>query len=62
MAESALLATQKKLQTNPDADYGAEVAMSKLNLFNAVEKIKFKATETGVIQLPPRLNGFAVIV
>ncbi len=45
MAESALLATQKKLMQNPDANYDAEVAMSKLNLFNAVEKIKFKATE-----------------
>lgn len=45
MAESAILATQKKLQQNPDKDYESEIAMSKLNLFNAVEKIKFKATE-----------------
>jgi hypothetical protein len=45
MAESALLATQKKIKQNPDADFSAEIAMSKLNLFNAVEKIKFKATE-----------------
>ncbi len=45
MAESTILATQKKLIQNPDADFNAEIAMSKLNLFNAVEKIKFKATE-----------------
>ena len=45
MAESAILATQKKIMQNTDADFEAEIAMSKLNLFNAVEKIKFKATE-----------------
>lgn len=45
MAESAILATQKKIMQNDDADVNAEIAMSKLNLFNAVEKIKFKATE-----------------
>ena len=45
MAESTVLATQKKMIQNPDANYEAEIAMSKLNLFNAVEKIKFKATE-----------------
>ena len=45
MAESTLLATQKKIHNNPDANYDAEIAMSQLNLFNAVEKIKFKATE-----------------
>ncbi len=45
MAESTILATQKKLMQNDDADYSAEIAMSKLNLFNAVEKVKFKATE-----------------
>jgi alkylation response protein AidB-like acyl-CoA dehydrogenase len=45
MAESALLATQKKIKNNPDANWEAQVAMSQLNLFNAVEKIKFKSTE-----------------
>ncbi len=45
MAESAVLATQKKIKQNSDANFDAEIAMSKLNLFNAVEKIKFKATE-----------------
>jgi len=45
MAESAILATQKKILQNSDANFEAEIAMSKLNLFNAVEKIKFKATE-----------------
>ncbi len=45
VAESALLATQKKIKNNPDANYDAQIAMSQLNLFNAVENIKFKATE-----------------
>ncbi len=45
MAESALLATQKKVKNNPDKNWETEIAMSQLNLFNAVEKIKFKATE-----------------
>jgi len=45
MAESAILATQKKIFSNSDADYSVQIAMSQLNLFNAVEKIKFKATE-----------------
>jgi len=45
LAESTILATQKKIKQNSDADFSAEIAMSKLNLFNAVEKIKFKATE-----------------
>ena len=45
MAESAILATQKKIKQNSDANFEAQIAMSKLNLFNAVEKIKFKATE-----------------
>jgi hypothetical protein len=45
MAESTILATQKKIMQNSDANYDAEIAMSKLNLFNAVETIKFKATE-----------------
>jgi alkylation response protein AidB-like acyl-CoA dehydrogenase len=45
MAESAILATQKKIKLNSDANYDAEIAMSKLNLFNTVENVKFKATE-----------------
>jgi len=45
MAESVLLATQKKIKNNTDANWDAQIAMSQLNLFNAVEKIKFKATE-----------------
>ncbi len=45
MAESTILATQKKIKQNSDANFEAQIAMSKLNLFNAVEKIKFKATE-----------------
>ncbi len=45
MAESAILATQKKMKNNSDANWDAQVAMTQLNLFNAVEKIKFKSTE-----------------
>ena len=39
MAESTVLKVQKLSATHPENDYTSEIAMAKLNLFNAIEKV-----------------------
>lgn len=39
MAESTILKVQKLSAQHPENDYSSEIAMAKLNLFNAVEKV-----------------------
>ena len=41
MAESTILKVQKLSAAHPDKDYSSKIAMAKLNLFNAVEKVNF---------------------
>ncbi|CAM1373143.1 putative acyl-CoA dehydrogenase [Tenacibaculum litopenaei] len=45
MAESAILRTEKNAKRSGEASQEVQIAMAKLNLFNAIEKITSKAKE-----------------